>query len=100
GIRDFHVTGVQTCALPIYHSASGHSVMAVLYFSRVLRRSTGTGSGAGSSRSATGDLEQLPNSSSRMYKPYLFLVYFTNLYFNPCLFDGHLLSYDGLVTGR
>src|SRR5690606_1184830 len=31
--------------IPLYHSASGHSVMVVLYFSRVLRVSTGSGSG-------------------------------------------------------
>src|SRR5690606_39335551 len=24
GIRDFHVTGVQTCALPIYHNTFNH----------------------------------------------------------------------------
>src|SRR5690606_40216808 len=31
GIRDFHVTGVQTCALPIYLAlASGHSRFAVI----------------------------------------------------------------------
>src|SRR5690606_39617891 len=26
GIRDFHVTGVQTCALPIYYTPSGRSI--------------------------------------------------------------------------
>src|SRR5207342_2106280 len=32
GIRDFHVTGVQTCALPIWRSPSqeGHSVADIL----------------------------------------------------------------------
>src|SRR5690606_40531440 len=31
GIRDFHVTGVQTCALPIF-DASGKPVTPVLYW--------------------------------------------------------------------
>src|SRR5690606_39522969 len=30
GIRDFHVTGVQTCALPILHGAQGPRARAVL----------------------------------------------------------------------
>src|SRR6266511_6451380 len=28
GIRDFHVTGVQTCALPIYDRLDGHVLLA------------------------------------------------------------------------
>src|SRR5207302_4943694 len=27
GIRDFHVTGVQTCALPIWHRACGEALL-------------------------------------------------------------------------
>src|SRR5690606_40039870 len=30
GIRDFHVTGVQTCALPIYHTCWARTLLAVL----------------------------------------------------------------------
>src|SRR5690606_40040941 len=29
-IRDFHVTGVQTCALPIYHSWWAYTIFALL----------------------------------------------------------------------
>src|SRR5690606_41159333 len=31
GIRDFHVTGVQTCALPIFPSFQGYELLMVLY---------------------------------------------------------------------
>src|SRR5690606_39771502 len=30
GIRDFHVTGVQTCALPIYQAVVGHENLVVV----------------------------------------------------------------------
>src|SRR5690606_40023413 len=30
GIRDFHVTGVQTCALPISHHSSGPYISALI----------------------------------------------------------------------
>src|SRR5690606_40327544 len=36
GIRDFHVTGVQTCALPIFHTETIYSLttrMTILLFS-------------------------------------------------------------------
>src|SRR5690606_39566315 len=33
GIRDFHVTGVQTCALPIYPSFSSESCIFISFFS-------------------------------------------------------------------
>src|SRR5690606_39827954 len=31
GIRDFHVTGVQTCALPIFFMVRGQNTTAVVY---------------------------------------------------------------------
>src|SRR5690606_39462752 len=36
GIRDFHVTGVQTCALPIYYRKDGSPFWNDLYISPVL----------------------------------------------------------------
>src|SRR5690606_39368836 len=45
GIRDFHVTGVQTCALPIYLGFRGNEQNyydpANSYFNRVIDRRTG-----------------------------------------------------------
>src|SRR5690606_40395122 len=38
GIRDFHVTGVQTCALPIFHSQSSGNRHTLLLASRQVRR--------------------------------------------------------------
>src|SRR5207302_2727893 len=37
GIRDFHVTGVQTCALPILSTPSSVSVRAEVRFARVFQ---------------------------------------------------------------
>src|SRR5690606_40839213 len=52
GIRDFHVTGVQTCALPIYDAEDrlGHSREKITEAARGPRRTpprAGSGAGAG-----------------------------------------------------
>src|SRR5690606_15212 len=41
GIRDFHVTGVQTCALPIFIAAPGASCRPAFLSSPAKRRKTG-----------------------------------------------------------